>query len=75
MSRTTGLESLELKIEKVQADVVRAKQKYDRAVAALKDLMDKRDALRRDELITAIMKSSKPYDENLQFIKNDGQSN
>lgn len=75
MSRTTGLEALELKIEKAQADVVRAKQKYDRAVAALKDLMDKRDALRRDELITAIMKSSKPYDEILQFIKNDGQSN
>ena len=74
MSRTTGLESLELKIEKAQADVVRAKQKYDRAVAALKDLMDKRDALRRDELITSIMKSSKPYDEILQFIKEDGQS-
>ena len=41
----------------------------------LKDLMDKRDALRRDELITAIMKSSKPYDEILQFIKEDGQNN
>ena len=74
MSRTTGLESLELKIEKAQADVVRAKQKYDRAVAALKDLMDKRDALRRDELITSIMKSSKPYDEILKFIKDDGHS-
>lgn len=75
MSRTTGLESLEQKIEKAQADVVRAKQKYDGAVAALKDLMDKRDALRRDELITAIMRSSKPYDEILHFIKEDGQNN
>lgn len=75
MSRTTGLESLEQKIEKAQADVVRAKQKYDGTVAALKDLMDKRDALRRDELITAIMRSSKPYDEILHFIKEDGQNN
>ena len=75
MARTTGMESLEQKIEKAQADVVKAKQKYDAAIAALKDLMDKRDALRRDELITAIMKSSKPYDEILQFIKEDVQSN
>ena len=75
MARTTGIESLEQKIEKAQADVVKAKQKYDAAIAALKDLMDKRDALRRDELITAIMKSSKPYDEILQFIKEDVQSN
>ncbi len=75
MARTTGMESLEQKIEKAQADVVKAKQKYDATIAALKDLMDKRDALRRDELITAIMKSSKPYDEILQFIKEDGQNN
>ncbi|GAB1475483.1 hypothetical protein MASR2M70_17690 [Bacillota bacterium] len=73
MARATGMESLEQKIEKAQADVVRTKQKYDVAIAALKDLMNKRDALRRDELITAIMKSSKPYDEILQFIKVDGQ--
>lgn len=75
MSRTTGLESLEQKIEKAQADVVRTKQKYDGAVAALKDLMDKRDVLRRDELITVILKSSRPYDEIIQFIKDDGQNN
>lgn len=75
MSRTIGLESLEQKIEKAQADVIRTKQKYDGAVAALKDLMDKRDALRRDELIIAIMRSSKPYDEILHFIKDDDQSN
>lgn len=75
MSKTTGLESLEQKIEKAQVDVVKTKQRYDGAVAVLKDLMNKRDALRRDELITAIMKSSKPYDEILQFIKGDEQSN
>lgn len=74
MPRATGMESLEQKIEKAQADVIRTKQKYDGAVAVLKDLIDKRDALRRDELITAIMKSSKPYDEILHFIKADDQS-
>ncbi len=71
MSKATGMESLEQKIEKAQADVVKTKQRYDGAVTVLKDLMNKRDALRRDELITAIMKSSKPYDEILQFIQSD----
>ena len=75
MSRTTGLASLEHKIEKAQMDVVKTKQKYDGAVTVLKDLMNKRDALRRDELITAIMKCSKPYDEIVQFIKGEDQSN
>jgi len=71
MPRTTGLESLEQKIEKAQADVVKTKQRYDESIAILKDLMNKHDALRRDELITAIMKSGKSYDEILQFIKSD----
>ena len=44
MARTTGLESMEQKIEKAQAAVVNAKRKYDGSVAALKDLLDKRDA-------------------------------
>ena len=69
MQRATGMEPREQKSEKAQADFIRRKQKYDGSVAVLKDLMDKRDALRRDELITAIMKSSKPYDEILHFIK------
>ncbi len=63
MSRTFGLDTLEQRIEKAQTDVIKTKQKYDTAVATLKDLMDKRDAAKRDELISAIMKSNKTYDE------------
>lgn len=74
MSRTTGMESLEQKIEKAQTDVIRTKQKYEGALADLKNLMDKRDALKRDELIVAIMRSSKPYDEILNFINEDDKS-
>jgi hypothetical protein len=55
MARTVGLETLEQKIEKAQSDVVKAKKKYDLTVSTLKDLMDKRDALKRDELIIAIL--------------------
>ena len=35
---------------------------------SLSDLLDKRDALRRDELVKAIMKSDKTYDEILAFL-------
>ncbi|MZQ99061.1 MAG: hypothetical protein GT601_15460 [Acidaminobacter sp.] len=69
MARTVGMDALEQKIEKAQSDVVKAKAKYDAALATLKDLMDKRDALKRDELIAAIMKSDKSYDQILQFIQ------
>jgi len=75
MARTVGLETLDQKIEKAQSDVVKAKKKYDLAVSTLKDLMDKRDALKRDELINAIMKSDKSYDQILQFIQQSNQEN
>ncbi len=75
MARTVGLDTLEQKIEKAQSDVVKAKKKYDLTVSTLKDLMDKRDALKRDELIIAIMKSEKSYDQILQFIQQSDQEN
>jgi len=71
MARTIGLDTLEQKIEKAQTDAIKTKQKYDSAVASLKNLMDKRDAVKRDELISAIMKSDKSYDQILRFIQAD----
>jgi flagellar biosynthesis chaperone FliJ len=75
MARTIGLDALEQKIEKAQSDVVKAKKKYDAVVAALKDLMDKRDMIKRDEIISAIMKSNKSYDQILRFIQQADQGN
>lgn len=71
MARAIGLDLLEQKIEKAQTDVIKTKQKYDATVTALKVLMDKRDAVKRDELISAIMKSNKSYDQILRFIQAD----
>ena len=62
------MEALEAKIEKAQAQVSKTKKQYDAAVAALSDLLDKRDALRRDELMKAIMKSDRTYEEVLAFL-------
>ena len=61
MARVTSMEALDKKIEKAQAVVSRRKKLYDEAIAELSDLLDKRDALQRDELVKAIMKSGRTY--------------
>jgi len=62
---------LEKKIENAQQKVVKTKEKYDVAVEELKKLMDKRDVLKKEELIVAIEKSNKSYDEIIKFINGD----
>ncbi len=68
MARMASMEALERKIEKAQEQVSKTKKQYDAAVAALSDLLDKRDALQRDELVKAIMKSDRTYEEVLAFL-------
>ena len=63
--------SIDEKIEKAKESVERSKAKYDAAVDELENLMSKRDELKKEELIAAIMSSSKSYDEILKFLKND----
>lgn len=69
--RRTSMEALQDKIEKAQTDVSNAKRKYDEATAALKKLLDKRDALRKEELITAVTKSTRTYEEIMAFLQSD----
>ena len=69
MARVTALQAVELKIEKAQEQVSKTKKAYDTAIANLSELLDKRDALRRDELVKAIMKSNKTYEEVMAFLK------
>lgn len=70
-TRKTSIEALEEKIEKAEKDVITAKKKYDEATANLKQLLDERDALRKEELIAAVTKSSRSYEEILAFLEAD----
>ena len=70
-TRKTSIEALEEKIEKAEKDVITAKKKYDEATANLKQLLDKRDALSKEELIAAVTKSSRSYEEILAFLEAD----
>lgn len=69
MARVTAMQAVEAKIEKAQEAVRKKKKEYDEAIAVLSDLLDKRDALRRDELVKAIMKSDRTYEEVLEFLE------
>lgn len=68
MARVTALQAVEQKIDKAQEQVSKTKKAYDTAIANLSNLLDERDAIRRDELVKAIMKSNKTYEEVMAFL-------
>jgi len=74
MARVTAMQAVQAKIEKAQEAVSKKKKEYDEAVAVLSDLLDKRDALRRDELVKAIMKSDRTYEEVMAFLNTEQES-
>lgn len=61
--------TLDSKITKAQEKVVRAKARCERAVKALEALMERRDEIRRRELMEAVRKSDHTYEEILCFIR------
>lgn len=71
MARVTAMQAVQAKIEKAQEAVSKKKKEYDEAIAVLSDLLDKRDALRRDELVKAIMKSDRTYEEVMAFLNTE----
>ncbi len=73
MAREVNVELLESKIEKAQEDLVKAKRRYDAAAATLKDLLDKRDALRQKKLLAAIAQSERSYEEIMQYLQSDSE--
>ena len=74
MARTVNMEALEQKISKAEQEVVKAKKNYDIATASLKKLLDKRDAIRSQELMKAVTDSSLSYDEIITLIRSAGKS-
>lgn len=69
MAKTRKIISIEEKIETAQKKVVTAKEKYDAALAELRALYDKRDAMRKDELMNAFVKSNRTYEEVMDYLQ------
>lgn len=62
--------SIDEKIEKAQLNFEKAKAKYDAAAKELKDLMAKKEAIEKEKLVNAIIKSNKSYEEIMRFLEN-----
>lgn len=61
--------TLDSRITAAQEKVVRAKTRYENAVKALEALMERREEIRRRELMEAVRKSDHTYEEILCFIR------
>ncbi len=61
--------TLDSKITDAQDKVVRAKAKYEKAVKTLEALLERREEIRRRELMEAVKKSDHTYEEILCFIR------
>ena len=69
--RIIGIDAVNQRIEAAEAEVIKAKKKYDEATDKLKSLLDKKKALQTEELMNAVMKSSRSYEEILRYIQSD----
>ena len=75
MPRKRRTISLDEKIEKVQAAVFQAKDRYDAAVEELNKLQKKKLELQKQELLKAIEESPKSYDEIMAFLAGNSDPN
>ena len=69
MARTRTKITIDEKIKRAEADVLKAKARYDAAVKALDVLLTKRRELQSKELLKAFEKSDRSLDEILAFLK------
>ncbi len=70
-TRRTGMELLEQQIEQAKQKVIKTKVAYEKATDELQVLIDKKKALQTEDLMKAISKSGKSFDEIMRFIEED----
>ncbi len=69
--RQITAEALEEKISKAQDKLVTTKKAYDTAAQELRDLLEKRDAVRKNELYDKLIKSKWSYEQVIKLITSD----
>ena len=62
------------KIRQSEAALIKAKARYDAEAAVLKELHQKRQAMKDPELMEAIAKSKRSLEEILDYIKRDSDA-
>jgi hypothetical protein len=69
--RQVSAEALEEKISKAQDKLVATKKAYDSAAQELRVLLEKRDAIRKDELYNKLVNSKWSYEQVIKLISSD----
>lgn len=69
--RQITAESLEEKISKAQDKLVATKKAYDEAAQELRNLLEKRDAIRKDELYKKLVNSKWTFEQVIKLIESD----
>ena len=69
--RQITAESLEEKISKAQDKLVATKKAYDEAAQDLRNLLEKRDAIRKDELYNKLINSKWTFEQVIKLIDSD----
>ncbi len=73
--RQITAEALEEKISKAQDRLVSTKKAYDEAAQELRNLLDKRDAIRKDELYDKLINSKWSFEQVIKLISSDPPDN
>ena len=63
--------TIDEKIDKAQAEVIKAKEKYEAAINELKELQEKKKEIQSKERMAACQESSRSYDEIMAFLKSE----
>lgn len=71
MARTISKDTLEQKISKLETAISKNRQQYDQLTKELKELLDKQKAMQSEELMKAIVDSSRSYEDILRYIKGE----
>jgi len=66
--RKPSTKNLDERIEKQQELLAKSKEKYEKDKAEMAHLIKLRNDIRKDELMEAVVKSNKSYDEILAYI-------
>lgn len=64
-------ESIDSKIEQQKNALEKAKEKYEKEKELLAELIKLRNDMRKEELMDAVIKSDRSYEEIMAFIKGD----
>ena len=73
--RQITADSLEEKISKAQDKLFATKKAYDAAAQDLRDLLEKRDAIRKDELYSKLVNSKWSFEQVMKMISSDPPDN